>query len=82
MKAKIIYCNAWNYEPHAARLADELIGSFDRISVEFQIGSKGDFIIMLDSEVIYSKKDLIACDSERFPYENEITSLIKAYKRI
>lgn len=37
---------------------------------------------MIDEEIIYSKKDLIACDNERFPYENEITSLIKAYKRI
>ena len=80
MKAKIIYCNAWKYEPQAARVADELIGEFQGIEVEFEIGSKGDFIVIYDNEKIYSKNELIGCDSKRFPHINEINSLIKAYR--
>lgn len=79
MKAKIIYCNAWKYEPQAARIADELIGGFKGIEVEFEIGNKGDFIVIINDEKIYSKNELIGCDNKRFPHANEISSLIKAY---
>ena len=78
MKAKIIYCNMWNYEPRAARVAEELMNNFDGVDVEFVINSGGVFIIEIDGEVVYSKKDLIGCDSQRFPHEGEISSLIKS----
>lgn len=80
MKAKIIYCNAWKYEPQAARIADELMREFVDVEVIFEIGSKGDFIVEIDGKKIYSKNELIGCDNKRFPHENEISSMINAYK--
>ncbi|MBT0878745.1 hypothetical protein AVBRAN12642_02570 [Campylobacter sp. RM12642] len=56
------------------------MGEFQGIEVEFEIGSKGDFIVICDNEKIYSKNELIGCDSKRFPHINEINSLIKAYR--
>ncbi len=53
--------------------------NFQNISVEFLIGKKGDFIVSINDKILYSKNDLIGCDNNRFPHENEITSLIKTY---
>lgn len=77
MKVKIIYCNMWNYEPQAARVADELMSAFSDVKVEFVIGSGGNFIVELEGDVIYSKKDLLGCDSQRFPHIGEVSSLIQ-----
>ncbi|TEY00917.1 hypothetical protein ELQ16_08455 [Campylobacter sp. US33a] len=48
--------------------------------MEFEIGGRGDFIVEVDTEVLFSKRGLIACESERFPEVGEITKLIKARK--
>ncbi|EAI7015120.1 hypothetical protein CJI33_03745 [Campylobacter jejuni] len=47
------------------------------VEVEFEIGGRGDFIVEVDGKVIFSKTQLINCESERFPYQNEINQLIK-----
>lgn len=77
MKVKIAYCNLWNYRPQAARVAEELQNDFKDVEVEFEIGGRGDFIVEVDGKVIFSKTQLINCESERFPYQNEINQLIK-----
>ncbi|EAK1003103.1 hypothetical protein A4275_05725, partial [Campylobacter jejuni] len=50
---------------------------FKDVEVEFEIGGRGDFIVEVDGKVIFSKTQLINCESERFPYQNEINQLIK-----
>ncbi|EMH3604992.1 hypothetical protein V6H92_001511 [Campylobacter jejuni] len=50
---------------------------FKDVEVEFEIGGRGDFIVEVDGKVIFSKAQLINCESERFPYQNEINQLIK-----
>ena len=78
MKVRIIYCNSWNYGPQAARVAEEIKTNFADAEVSTEVGSGGNFVVELNGEVIFSKKDLIACQSERFPENEEITKLINA----
>ncbi|TKX30530.1 hypothetical protein CQA76_07895 [Campylobacter aviculae] len=40
------------------------------------VGNKGDFIVEVDSKIIFSKTQLINCESERFPHDGEIVKLI------
>ena len=78
MQVKIIYCNSWKYRPVASRVEGEIIANFGDASVEKIKGNGGNFIVEIDGEVVFSKKDLIGTDEARFPYEGEITRLIKA----
>lgn len=39
--------------------------------------SGGHFIVEVDEKIIYSKRDLLNCEVDRFPHEGEITMLIK-----
>lgn len=52
------------------------MSNFADVLVEFEIGKGGNFIVEVDGKVVYSKKDLIGCDSQRFPHVGEISSLI------
>mgnify|MGYP001728622348 FL=1 len=43
------------------------------------VGDGGNFIVEVDGNVIFSKKDRIGNDESRFPYGEEITTLINKY---
>lgn len=63
--------------PKAARVAEEIKSAYKDAEVELIPSSGGHFIVELEGKIIYSKRDLIACESERFPHEGEILSLIE-----
>ncbi|EAK0308563.1 hypothetical protein IOT20_001014 [Campylobacter jejuni] len=63
--------------PTSCKDCKELQSDFKDVEVQFEIGGRGDFIVEVDGKVIFSKTQLINCESERFPYQNEINQLIK-----
>jgi len=73
MKLEITYCVAWNYLPRAARLAAE-IKKARGLDAELHKGSGGQFEIVLDGTLIFSKKEL-----GRFPETPEILEKIPAW---
>ena len=73
MKIKIFYCVVWNYKPSAVSLAAELKESFDT-QVELLSGKRGDFEVVVDGELVFSKKIM-----SRFPEEGEITQLVSQW---
>ncbi len=73
MQIKIFYCVVWNYEPKAVSLAAELKESFDT-QVELLSGKRGDFEVVVDGELVFSKKIM-----SRFPEEGEITQLVSQW---
>ncbi len=73
MQIKILYCVVWNYEPRAVSLAAELKDSLDA-QVELLSGERGDFEVVIDGELVFSKKSL-----SRFPEDGEITNLIRPW---
>lgn len=77
MNIEINYCAIWNYEPKAARVAEEIKNDFKTANIILNKSYKGDFTIKLNDKIIFSRKDLIGCDEKRFPFENEIVSIIK-----
>ena len=79
MQVKIIYCNSWNYRPVASRVEDEIKTNFSDARVEKVVGDGGNFIVEVDGDVIFSKKDRIGNDEARFPHGEEITTLINKY---
>ncbi len=60
--------------PQAFRVKEEILEQFKDAKVELELGSGGNFIVEVDGEVIFSKREL---DVERFPNEGEIVSLLK-----
>jgi len=57
MKVRIEYCAAWNYEPQAVSLADQLLKLKQRISsLELVPGSGGVFEVTADDKLVYSKR--------------------------
>ena len=73
MQIKIFYCVVWNYEPKAVSLAAELKESFDT-QVKLLSGKRGDFEVVVDGELVFSKKIM-----SRFPEEGEITQLVSQW---
>ena len=73
MQIKIFYCVVWNYEPKAVSLAAELKESFDT-QVELLSGKRGDFEVVVDGELVFSKKIM-----SRFPEEGEIAQLVSQW---
>ena len=73
MQIKIFYCVVWNYEPRAVSLAAELKNSLDA-QVELISGERGDFEVVVDGELVFSKKSL-----SRFPEVGEITQLVRQW---
>lgn len=51
--------------------------NFDDVRVQKVSGSGGNFIVEVNGDVIFSKKDLIGTDEARFPHGDEITRLIR-----
>ena len=73
MKVSIEYCAVWNYLPKASSLEAMLSATFSDIEVKLVSSGGGVFEIMLDDQLIFSKKSL-----NRFPEHGEIVDLIKA----
>ena len=43
------------------------------------VGDGGNFIVEVNGDVVFSKKDRIGNDEARFPHGEEITTLINKY---
>ena len=71
MKVSIEYCSMWNYLPNASSLEHELKNEFSNIDINLISSSGGVFEVMLDENLIFSKKSL-----KRFPNDGEIFKLI------
>ena len=79
MDIRITYCGAWNYLPTAQVVATELRTNFTDINVELIKGSSGVFDVMLMGDS-YDTADRLVFSKHikgRFPFEGEITKLIK-----
>ena len=72
MNVSIEYCNMWNYLPQASSLEVELKSKFEHVNIELISSGGGVFEIILDNNLIFSKKAL-----ERFPEEGEVEKLIR-----
>ena len=70
MKISIEYCTKWNYEPRASSLGDLLTKKYDA-DVELLPSEGGVFEVVVDGNLIYSKKEL-----SRFPEEGEVEGLL------
>lgn len=77
MEVKIYYCTMWNYMPHAARVAEEIKHAYNNANITLVPASGGHFVVEANGKIIFSKRDLIGCESERFPKEGEILALLK-----
>ena len=71
MNIDIHYCVAWNYEPHAASLADELREAFG-VEAKLVPGGNGIFDVIVDEKRVFSK-----FEAGRFPDPGEVTSILK-----
>jgi len=71
-KLEITYCVPWNYLPRATSLAAE-IKKAKGIDATLIKGSGGQFEIVLDGQLIFSKKA-----QGRFPEVNEVLDKIPA----
>jgi len=72
MKLSIEYCTQWNYFARASSLEAELKSKFEGIETNLILGRGGVFEIMLNGDLIFSKKE-----KGRFPDDGEIVSLIE-----
>jgi len=72
MKIEIEYWGMWNYQPNAASLAAELKKSFE-VESTLTAGSGGVFIVTVDDNIVYNKKE-----TGRFPNEGEVTEIIQS----
>ena len=75
MKAKIKYCQEWNYKPRASGLQAELEEKFGA-TVELIAGGGGIYEVTIDGKVVFDK-----FSSGRFPNDNEIVELIEKLKK-
>ena len=71
MKISIEYCSVWNYLPKASSLESELRKIYPDAEIILISSGGGVFEVMLDGQIIFSKKSL-----GRFPVEGEIPNLI------
>ena len=72
MNISIEYCVQWNYLPRASSLEAELKSKFPRVETKLISSGGGVYEIILDGELIFSKKTL-----GRFPDDGEVAALIK-----
>ena len=71
MKISIEYCNQWGYRPQAASLADKIEKQCP-VKVELLPSGGGVFEVVVDQNLIYSKKA-----TGEFPDENIILGMLK-----
>ena len=70
MKVTIEYCTKWNYEPRASSLGALLKEKYTA-NVELIPSEGGVFEVVVDNNLIYSKKAL-----NRFPEDGEVEGII------
>lgn len=73
-KLSIEYCTSWGYLPEAVGLTKFLLGTYKDDFEEIKLipSSGGVFLVTLNDEVIYSKKE-----TGRFPRNEEIEKKLK-----
>jgi len=73
-KITIEYCTSWGYLNRAVSLANNLLSENKKSISELTLipSSGGVFEVKLDSDLVFSKKEL-----QRYPEENEIEELVK-----
>ncbi len=73
-KLSIEYCTSWGYLPEAVSLTNFLLGTYkdDFEAVKLIPSSGGIFLVTLNDDVIYSKKE-----TGRFPRNEEIEKKLK-----
>ena len=71
MEIDIHYCTEWNYEPHAASLAEELQTAIG-MKANLIPGSKGVFDVIVDGKLVFSKYK-----TGRFPRQGEVANKLK-----
>jgi selenoprotein W-related protein len=73
-KVEIEYCTQCRWLLRAAWLAQELLTTFEQelYSVSLQPGTGGIFVVRLNDQVIFSRKE-----AERFPESKELKQLIR-----
>ena len=79
MDIRITYCGIWNYLPKAQVVSVELRNNFKDVNIELIKGSSGVFDVMLMGDS-YDTADRLVFSKHikgRFPFEGEITKLIK-----
>ena len=79
MDIRITYCGIWNYLPKAQVVSIELRNNFKDVNIELIKGSSGVFDVMLMGDS-YNTADRLVFSKHikgRFPFEGEITKLIK-----
>ena len=71
MRISIIYCKRWNFLPRAVSLAESIESELG-IAPEPVIGENAVFDVIVDGDVIFSKKK-----EHRFPETEEIIRMVK-----
>jgi selenoprotein W-related protein len=72
MEIIIYYCNAWEFEPAAAGLADELFREF-QVKAKLIPGTNGIFDVIINGRKIFSRME-----TGRVPEPGEISRKLKA----
>ena len=75
MELSIEYCSAWNYLPQASSLESEIKQEFPNTEITLIPSGGGVFEIVLDGQLIFSKKAL-----NRFPEEGEIVKKLNVWQ--
>ena len=74
MKVEIVYCDMWNYKPHAIRAMAEMKQILKNADYVLTAGRGGVFDVFVDGNLIYSKKG----EGRRFPEQGLLTKRIQA----
>lgn len=82
MEVKITYCNSWNYRPTASRVEEKILEQVPGASVNKVVGDSGNFIIEVNGNVLYSKKDLIGTSVNALPNHDEIMEIVERIKAL
>ncbi|MAT96798.1 MAG: hypothetical protein CL608_06615 [Anaerolineaceae bacterium] len=75
-KVVIEYCVPCDYSDHVLRVTEELVRNYQHVISELvlHMGSRGVFEILVNDEVLFSKKDL-----SRHPEPGEALALFREY---
>ena len=76
MNITIKYCGMWGYKPRAQLVGDEILDVYPNTEVFLEVGTPGQFDVILEDEdgitkLIYSKDE-----TNSFPEEGEIINLL------
>ena len=72
MRVHITYCKPCGYQPRANSLAAKISSSFPAAQVEFTTGIAGEFVVEVDGEVLWDRKQM----QGQFPDEESLVSYL------